>query len=637
MAAPQAVRACTSSRCRRSSSTTTSSTSSSAKRKKSIGSCSRSRTPSAGVATIWKRRSTSRQTSTSSTPRRGLRRGWTASRPTLADDGRVELRGARHPLLIPAVQELTARVLDARGGRHRRPISWSCRRRRALVISGPNTGGKTVALKAVRAARADGAGRDCSFRSSRGSRLTPFRSIFADIGDEQSIAASLSTFSAHIANIVAMERALELPALVLLDEVGSGTDPVEGGALGAAVIDHFRRRGALVVATTHDDALKSYAATTRGRRCRGVRLQSGDVRARRTGCIYGAPGRSLALEIAERLGMPAAVVADARARRSGASRCSRRTWRAWTRNWRPIEQRTRSTHGRRDRGRGEERHALLEREARLAEREAVLKKRLDDRLNEKLREARAEVDRVVGSLKRRPKRWRSGPNARGRAARRVCRPAKSATLRADARAALGAIGDAARRRRRPTTDAACSATPPDIGQTVFVHGVRRRRRRPRRRRQAGRGRNPRQADARQARRLAAIVGGQRCRRNRRSRAPSPANTVVDPSRDAGCGAASSCWSAPPSTMRSAARRSSSTMRCSPTSGGCASSTATAQDGCARRCARSSASTAGRRRRAGGRQRRRRWRDDRGAQRLIKFEVRSLKSDCFPTSDFQLLT
>ena len=88
--------------------------------------------------------------------------------------------------------------------------------------------------------------------------------VFADIGDEQSIAASLSTFSAHIAESRFFVPRLELPALVLLDEVGGGTDPVEGGALGAAVIDHFRARGALVVATTHDDALKSYGATTDG-------------------------------------------------------------------------------------------------------------------------------------------------------------------------------------------------------------------------------------------------------------------------------------------------------------------------------------------------------------------------------------
>jgi len=149
-----------------------------------------------------------------------------------------------------------------------------------------------------------------------GSAFTPFRSIFADIGDDQSISASLSTFSAHIAHLVEMERALELPALVLLDEVGGGTDPVEGGALGIAVIDHFITRGAVVIATTHDDMLKSYGATTAAVSAAAFGFVP-ETYAPTYRLIYGAPGRSLALEIAERLGMPANVIADARRRRSG--------------------------------------------------------------------------------------------------------------------------------------------------------------------------------------------------------------------------------------------------------------------------------------------------------------------------------
>ena len=147
-----------------------------------------------------------------------------------------------------------------------------------LVITGPNTGGKTVALKTagLLAAMAQAG---LHVPAEHGSRLPVFQSLFADIGDEQSISASLSTFSAHITNVVSMDRNLALPALVLLDEVGAGTDPVEGGALGIAVIDHFRTRGAHLIATTHYDALKSYASTTEGVDERGVRLQSGDVRA----------------------------------------------------------------------------------------------------------------------------------------------------------------------------------------------------------------------------------------------------------------------------------------------------------------------------------------------------------------------
>ncbi len=171
---------------------------------------------------------------------------------------------------------------------------------RALVISGPNTGGKTVALKAFGLLSVM-AQAGLLIPAEAGSRLTPFRTIFADIGDEQSIAASLSTFSARIANLVAMGRELELPALVLLDEVGSGTDPVEGGALGAAVIDYFRKRGAVVVATTHDDALKSYGATTDGVAVAAFGFNA-ETFAPSYALRYGAPGRSLALEIARRLG-----------------------------------------------------------------------------------------------------------------------------------------------------------------------------------------------------------------------------------------------------------------------------------------------------------------------------------------------
>ena len=125
-----------------------------------------------------------------------------------------------------------------------------------LVITGPNTGGKTVALKTaglvVLMAQAG-----LHVPAAPGSRVPVFRSMFTDIGDEQSISANLSTFSWHITNIAAMDRSLTFPALLLLDEIGAGTDPAEGGALGAAIVDHFRRRGAQVITTTHYEALKS--------------------------------------------------------------------------------------------------------------------------------------------------------------------------------------------------------------------------------------------------------------------------------------------------------------------------------------------------------------------------------------------
>ena len=146
-----------------------------------------------------------------------------------------------------------------------------------------------------------------------GASATVFRTVFADIGDEQSITANVSTFSGHITNIVAMDHHLSLPALVLIDEMGAGTDPVEGGALGASVIDHFRERGALVLATTHDNMLKSYAWTTPGVACAGFGFDPTTF-APTYQLTYGTPGRSLALEIAARLGLNSTIIDAARQR-----------------------------------------------------------------------------------------------------------------------------------------------------------------------------------------------------------------------------------------------------------------------------------------------------------------------------------
>jgi DNA mismatch repair protein MutS2 len=339
--------------------------------------------------------------------------GMGAVAPALATDGRLEFKDARHPLLVlrTASGGRASLVENSRDSDPLGPGSFPQPTPvpltiasdllvvppvRALVISGPNTGGKTVALKAVGL---------LSMMAQSGllipvgptSCFTPFSSVFADIGDDQSIAASLSTFSGRIANIVAMDEALDLPALVLLDEVGSGTDPVEGGALGTAVIDHFRKRGAMVIATTHDDVLKSFAATTVGVATAAFGFDPVTY-APTYRLIYGAPGRSLALEIAERLGMPASVIADARARRSGreaqlAAHLARvdQELAALERRQRAIDQEHLAIDA--------ARRGLLERESRLTEREATLKRRLDDKLNEKLRDAKDEVDRIVGRLK----------------------------------------------------------------------------------------------------------------------------------------------------------------------------------------------------------------------------------------------
>ena len=318
-----------------------------------------------------------------------------ASAPRLSTDGRLELTGGRHPLLIPAV---VARTRDAEGTRvvrDREPVPVDVKLippTRVLVITGPNTGGKTVALKTagLLALMAQ-----CGLHvpAEDGSTLPVFRTVFADIGDEQSIDANLSTFSAHVTHIAQMDCELETPALVLLDELGAGTDPVEGGALGMAIVDHFRERGALVVATTHYDALKSYAATTPGVMAAAFGV-SPDSFAPTYRLIYGSPGASLALDMAARLGLPPSIVAAARGFRS-------------TRETQVAEHLARVDQDlqaldreRREVAQERLKLAALENDLRarvdaVKAREVRAQRKADDALQARLRDAKREIDRVV--------------------------------------------------------------------------------------------------------------------------------------------------------------------------------------------------------------------------------------------------
>ena len=384
--------------------------------------------------------------------------------PALTTDGRLEFHGARHPLLALRPQIKPGVNSKLTPGFISKVVASDLLilpPQRALVISGPNTGGKTVALKAV-GLLAMMAQSGLLIPVDPGSAFTPFRSVFADIGDDQSISASLSTFSAHIAHLVEMERALDLPALVLLDEVGGGTDPVEGGALGVAVIDHFITRGALVIATTHDDVLKSYGATTAAVSAAAFGFVP-ETYAPTYRLIYGAPGRSLALEIAERLGMPPNVIADARRRRSGRESQLAAHLARVDKELAALDREKVATERVREALQAE-RNSLVARESRLAEREAVLKRRMDDKLNERLRDARAEVDRVVAELKSKAQ------TLSGKAESRLVSTGDIGGLRAEARAALETI-EASLDGNGPRSgepDDAPLTDDPEIGATVFV-------------------------------------------------------------------------------------------------------------------------------------------------------------------------
>ncbi len=342
--------------------------------------------------------------------------------PALARDGRLELRAARHPLLVgskrPDLQDSAPRPdLQDRAprpdlqDRAPRPDLQEAAQRtvvpvdvllipptHVLVITGPNTGGKTVALKTAGLLPLM-AQAGLLIPAADGSQVPVFRSVFADIGDEQSIAESLSTFSGHIANVVAMDRALDPPALVLLDEAGGGTDPNEGGALATAIIDHFRRRGAMIVATTHFDALKTYASTTEGVTSAGFGFNP-ETFAPTYRLHYGSPGSSLALEIATRLGLPGSIIEQARAQRTAREAQLAEHLAKVEREMQGLDHERRLVA--RERQMVEETQTkLASRDRELREREETFRRRLDQKIEERLRDAKREIESVMDALKAR--------------------------------------------------------------------------------------------------------------------------------------------------------------------------------------------------------------------------------------------
>ena len=228
----------------------------------------------------------------------------------ISDDEELELVDARHPLLEENLRRSGASVVPS-------SITLS-KAKPVMVISGANAGGKTVVMKTAGLLSLMAL---CGLPVPARSASIPFyRSVLADIGDHQSLTANLSTFSSHISNIASMMKTCLSPALVLLDEVGTGTDPDEGSALGVAIVDHFRRMlGAQVIASTHYRGLKQYAAGDESVINASVEFNEKTLEPTYR-LLIGLAGASSGIEIARRFGIIDEVIADAKDNLSEAAR-----------------------------------------------------------------------------------------------------------------------------------------------------------------------------------------------------------------------------------------------------------------------------------------------------------------------------
>lgn len=383
----------------------------------------------------------------------GLDLGWQPADPSAGAD--LSLVQARHPLLEPPVVPLDLELT---------------REQRVMVITGPNTGGKTVAMKtAGLLALMHQSG--CWIPASPSSRLPVFTAVLADIGDEQSIQQSLSTFSGHIRRIAHILQTIDgakAPVLVLLDEMGAGTDPEEGSALACALLEHLLSRGVLAIVTSHYSDLKEVAYRSDGALNASVEFDAESLKPTYR-LLAGVPGSSNALAIASRLGLSPAVIEAARQRLGEERLEAGRLIESLIRDTRQAEERLRVARDAAEEAEAGRKQAAEEL-IRLRSEHSKTLARTRQEAEEILRTARREADAVGKDLRRLQRKAEEGA--------REAAPAELERLREGTRRAGRRLEHAANltekqvrrieREAPPPVEPAAAGPPPQVGDEVWI-------------------------------------------------------------------------------------------------------------------------------------------------------------------------